>query len=88
MRFNGSKIGNLLKQGRQKKGLTQEFVSKKLNLQSPQYVSNIERGKCPASLDTLGVLIKMYDLKAENVVQLLTSEYRNQIARALAKSRS
>lgn len=44
-----NRLGELLKAARIAAGLTQGQVANKLNLSSPQYISNSERGLCGVS---------------------------------------
>lgn len=83
-----SHLGLLLKEARIKKAITQEQASRRLGLTSPQYISNIERGKCPASLETITVLIGLYDLKANKIIDIMTKEYRANIESKLSKRAS
>jgi transcriptional regulator with XRE-family HTH domain len=83
--MNQSNINSFLKEARIKKGLTQGEIAKHLGLTSPQYISNIERGLCSASLETLLVLIQLYDLKATKVIDVLLADYRRTLEKKFVK---
>lgn len=72
-----------LKEARLKKGLTQGQAAKELGLTSPQYISNIERGLCPASLETILKLIEVYDLKPAKLVELMTQDFKYNLEQKL-----
>jgi transcriptional regulator with XRE-family HTH domain len=56
------KLGTILAKARRDQNLTQERVAKILRLASGQYISNIERGRCPVPLRTLIKLVRIYSL--------------------------
>ncbi|MEK6553813.1 MAG: helix-turn-helix transcriptional regulator [Bdellovibrionota bacterium] len=78
-------INSYLKEARIKKGLTQGEIAKHLGLTSSQYISNIERGLCPASLETIQVLIQLYDLKTSKVMDILIADYRKTLEKKFVK---
>lgn len=63
-----------VKEAREKAGLTQGQVAKKLKYTSPQFISNVERGKCflplkkvrPFCKVTKADLFKYIDIKADH----------------------
>lgn len=54
-----TRIATTLKQIRKEKNLSQGALAHKLGLTTPQYVSNVERGKCSLALG----LVKKFDKK-------------------------
>lgn len=69
-----SVIGSKLKKAREDRKLSQLQVSKVLGYSSPQFISNFERGLCAPPIDKLKVLIKLYNLSAEDMIELIMVE--------------
>lgn len=67
-------LGKYLKSARLKAGLSQHFVSKKLSLTSPQFVSNFERGLCSPPLKQLKKLVTLYKIPPQEIIELLIQE--------------
>ncbi len=59
-----------LKNARKKKGLTQSVICKKFGFTSNQYISNWERGLCPAGPHLFKGLSKLLDIPLEELVRL------------------
>ncbi len=66
-------LGVTFKNHRVEAGLSQGQVSKALGYTSPQFVSNFERGLCSLPLNKIKKLIDLYELKGEEVVELMLS---------------
>ena len=66
-------FGIYLKQKRERLGLSQSEVAHELGYSSPQFVSNFERGLCSLPLNKIKKLIDLYELKGEEVVELMLS---------------
>ena len=64
------KICDLLKQKRQKSGLTQLEVSRKLGLDSGQFVSLMESGKSKVPMVTLGELFEIYKIDFKERIKI------------------
>lgn len=67
-------IGDILKDAREKAGLSQSDVSEKMGYQSAQFISNIERN---VSLPTAKLLRKMTDLYGihyETIAQMIVDK--------------
>lgn len=65
-------LGLILKHARNKKGLSQEDVAKHLKLNSPQSISDWERGYgSGVPLPTLKKLIKLYGLNTDKIFEAL-----------------
>ena len=73
-------LGNYLKARRIAAGLTQHDVSTKLGYTTPQFVSNFERGLCSPPLNALAVLVKLYGMNPEELIDLIL-RYQEQILR-------
>ena len=80
-------INSYLMRKRIELNLTQSEVAKKLNLNSPQYISNIERNLCKPSLDTVNQLISIYKLDRHEVIELMLSDYKNSLVSNLTNNR-
>lgn len=82
-------LGQYLKDAREESNLTQAQVAKKLGLSSPQYISNVERGLCPVSVDQLAKLIPLYRLNPHQIVDIMVENHRSLLAKQLiSKKRS
>lgn len=58
-------LGRYLKEARQLCNLTQQQAAAHLNLETPQYIGNIERETCLPSISVYKALIKLYGLNYE-----------------------
>ncbi len=76
-------FGEYLRRARETANLTQAEVAGKLGLKSPQYISNVERGLCPISLDQLAKLVPMYHLDAHELVDLMVEQHRELVTKRL-----
>lgn len=63
-------FGTILRQARTKAGLTQKQVAAKTDT-SYQYISKLERGEKPCSLDTLRRLDSVFHFPTRTLVQLI-----------------
>ncbi len=66
--FN-QKLGHFLKKARESKDFTQREVSDHLGLASPQFVSNIERGKCAVPKYILKEMVLLYSLNENEFIE-------------------
>ena len=69
-------LSELMKSRRIELGLTQVEVSKKLGYESPQFLSNFECRKCGLPLNKLKILIRIYKLDAQLIVEILLKEQK------------
>ncbi|GGG67411.1 helix-turn-helix domain-containing protein [Paenibacillus radicis (ex Gao et al. 2016)] len=67
MSFDYGIIGRRIKKAREKKGLTQERLAEELDV-SNAYISKIERGKTPISLDRLSDLCFVLEKSTEYIL--------------------
>ncbi len=74
-----SSLGHFLREKREQKGLTQAQVANKLGYGSPQFISNIERGISRVPVKSLKYFISVYDLRPEDVIDILLEEKRAQL---------
>ena len=64
------------KQLREKSGLTQREVSDALGYSTPQFISNVERGRCRFPIQKLPKIKKLYRLSTDQMINLILSEER------------
>lgn len=77
------KLGIFLKEQRENKGLTQAHVADKLGYGSPQFISNIERGISRVPIKSLRQFIEVYELRVNDVINILLEEKRLQLIQEL-----
>ncbi len=74
------KLGNYLQVMRTKAGLTQRQVAEALNYSSAQLVSNFERGISVPPLSKMKILLRIYPMPLDKVLQLvLATEHQRMI---------
>jgi transcriptional regulator with XRE-family HTH domain len=76
-------LGEYLQAMRTKAGFTQREVSLALGYSSAQFISNFERGIAVPPLKKLKVLVKMYDMPVETVMNMILEAEREIILNAL-----
>jgi transcriptional regulator with XRE-family HTH domain len=76
-------IGRYLKTRREKAGLTQFFVAKKLGYLTAQYISNIERGVALPPNKALRKLIELYDIPEDELFEMLSRAQEILLERAI-----
>lgn len=81
-RINGNQWKNL----REKAGLTQREVSDSLGYSTPQFISNVERGRCRFPVQKLPKIKKLYRLSTDQVLDLFLTEERSSLLRVFKKS--
>jgi transcriptional regulator with XRE-family HTH domain len=69
------------RQLREKAGLTQKEVSDALGYTTPQFISNVERGRCRFPVEKLPKLKRLYRLSNDQVVNLVMVEEKRGIVR-------
>ena len=62
------------KELREKAGLTQRAVSDALGYSTPQFISNVERGRCRFPIQKLPRIKKLYRLSTNQLVELIIKE--------------
>lgn len=88
IKISYKKMGKMLAGYRHRSELTQKQVAEGLGLIGPQFISNIERGLCPAPLDTLVEMLRLYGLnKNEKTMffELLLKEYESKLRKAFLR---
>ena len=76
-------LGAYLQTMRTKAGLTQREVSLALGYSSAQFISNFERGIAVPPLKKLKILVKMYDMPVETVMEMILDAEREIILNVL-----
>lgn len=71
---SGRMNGNQWKDIRERAGLTQREVSDALGYSTPQFISNVERGRCRFPVEKLPKIKKLYNLSAEQIVKMFLAE--------------
>ena len=80
--------GTQWKNYREKAGLTQREVSDVLGYSTPQFISNVERGRCRFPVGKLGKLKKLYRLSNDQVIDLFLSEEKLSLMRVFRRARN
>lgn len=73
------------RQFREKAGLTQKEVSDALGYTTPQFISNVERGRCRFPVEKLGKLKRLYRLSNDQVVDMVMVEEKRGLVRHFKK---
>ncbi len=76
-----------LKQKRIDKKLTQGKLAKKLSLESPQFVSNIERGLCGWPVAMFPLLKKLLGVSVKEMIDMRGEDYKAQMTKQLRGKR-
>lgn len=66
-------VGQFLQDKRIEKGLTQFDVAKKLKYTTPQFISNWERGLALPPMDALPILVKLYGIVPDEMINIIMS---------------
>jgi transcriptional regulator with XRE-family HTH domain len=59
---------------REKAGLTQREVSDSLGYSTPQFISNVERGRCRFPIQKLPKIKRLYRLSTDQMIDLVLGE--------------
>jgi transcriptional regulator with XRE-family HTH domain len=79
--------GEMIRQKRVEKGLTQAELSAKLNYPNPQFISLMERSLSKIPLSAMGRMIEILDINENLVVAKLLEDYEHTVRAELRKSR-
>lgn len=71
---------------RERAGLTQREVSDALGYSTPQFISNVERGRCRFPIQKLPKIRKLYRLSVDQVVDLIVKEEKQGLMKAFRRS--
>ncbi len=87
MRLVMRSLSDYLKQKRLASGLSQLDVAKVLGYSSPQFVSNWERGLVSPPLETIAVLIDLYKIPPNDVINRIMAETKEYLESHLARKK-
>jgi transcriptional regulator with XRE-family HTH domain len=87
MKAKSNRIGRFFRQARIERGFSQEFVSKALGYDSPQMVSNWERGICSPPVSRLYDLVQLYGISRSKVIDIILQETRESLENQLSDRR-
>lgn len=71
---------------REKAGLTQKEVSSALGYSTPQFISNVERGRCRFPVPKLARVRKLYRLSVDQMVDLVMREERETMQKTFRRT--
>lgn len=80
-------IGNIVREARLKKGMSQLELADLLGYDSPQFVSLFERGISKVPPETLGRLVVILDIAERKMVQILVQEYEGKLVREIRRGK-
>ncbi|MES2857253.1 MAG: helix-turn-helix transcriptional regulator [Bdellovibrionota bacterium] len=87
MRLVMRTLNDYLRTKRVDSGLSQLDVAKVLGYSSPQFVSNWERGLVSPPLETIAVLIELYKIPSNEVINRILDETRGYLESHLSTGR-
>lgn len=79
-------FGEYLRTKREQAGLSQGSVSKSLGYQSPQFISNWERGISKPPARTLAKIVRLYRLDREELIESLVQNTKKSLELAFGSS--
>lgn len=71
---------------RERAGLTQRQVSDALGYSTPQFISNVERGRCRFPIQKLPKIRKLYRLSVDQTIEMVLSEERSELQKIFRRS--
>jgi len=77
-------IGRFFKEKRIEASLSQVYIASSLGYDSPQMVSNWERGLCAPPYDALKKIVELYGLSKKDVVEIFSDATKEEL-KALLK---
>lgn len=83
---NNRTSGNQWKQLRERAGLTQREVSDALGYSTPQFISNVERGRCRFPIQKLSKIRKLYRMSVEQTVNMIVAEERQDLLKVFKRA--
>lgn len=73
------RLGQLVRDAREKQGMTQLELSRHLGYESMQFVSLFERGLSKIPLQTIGKLVVILDLPERQITKHLIKSYQDDL---------
>jgi len=83
-----TELGNYLKDKRVAANLTQGQVAETLGLESPQFISNIERGKCAIPMHIVRQLVKEYHLDKSEFLHYISDLQMSYFRKSLSQKKN
>ena len=71
---------------RERAGLTQREVSDALGYSTPQFISNVERGRCRFPIQKLGKIRKLYRLSVDQTIDMVVREEKQDLFKVFRRS--
>ncbi|MBX3021000.1 MAG: helix-turn-helix transcriptional regulator [Bdellovibrionales bacterium] len=71
---------------RERAGLTQSEVSRALGYSTPQFISNVERGRCRFPVQKLPKIRKLYRMSVDQVVEMIVKEEKQGLLKAFRRA--
>ncbi len=81
-----AELGNYLKEKRVEANLTQGQIAETLGLESPQFISNIERGKCAIPMHIMRCLVKEYKIDKNDFLDYIGDLQMNYFRKSLVSA--
>lgn len=81
LKESGKNMSVQWKELRERVGLTQKEVSDALGYTTPQFISNVERGRCRFPVGKLPKLKRLYRLSNDQVVDMIMVEEKRGLLR-------
>jgi transcriptional regulator with XRE-family HTH domain len=75
----GTHVGQLLKDARERAGLSQKDLAQQLQYESPQFISNIERGLATIPADKLIEICEILDKRPSAFIQAFKEDYLDEL---------
>lgn len=82
---NQKTVSDQWREFREKAGLTQREVSDALGYTTPQFISNVERGRCRFPVEKLPKLKRLYRLSNDQVVDMIMVEEKQGLLKHFRK---
>lgn len=80
--------GRMIREARERKGLTQLELAKLLGYDTPQFVSLFERGLSKVPAEVLGKLVLILGIKEEAVVNQLVVQYEYNLRKEMQSGKA
>ncbi len=77
MRIALNSLSLFLKEKREESGLSQLEVAKQIGYSSPQFVSNWERGIVAPPIETIAILIDLYKIQPNHIIQKIVEDTKD-----------
>ncbi len=80
---NYTRVGEFLREARQKAGLKQREVSEALGYSSPQFISNFEAGIAVPPLSKLAIMVQLYKTPVNQLLDIILDNEREVMLRGI-----